>query len=115
MELRPNYCQALIRKRRRVENHIRTVHVIAICNGLELAMGVMAEASIPKHLRWIPKGMSVDYTAKADTDITVTAELPDGAWEQGPDVPVEVIARRADGEVVVRGQIHLWVTPRQKA
>ncbi|TVR97700.1 MAG: DUF4442 domain-containing protein, partial [Wenzhouxiangellaceae bacterium] len=33
-ELRPNYCELTIRKRRKVQNHIGTVHVIAICNGL---------------------------------------------------------------------------------
>jgi len=31
-ELRPNFCEVRFRKRRKVENHIGTVHVIAICN-----------------------------------------------------------------------------------
>lgn len=110
VSLQPNRCEALIRKRRRVQNHIGTVHVIAISNGLELAMGVMAEASIPAHLRWIPKGMTLRYTAKADSDIRVIAELPDDAWEHGPDVQVPVRALRADDTVVVEGEIHLWVT-----
>lgn len=110
LQLRQNYCQALIRKRRRVQNHIGTVHVIAISNGLELAMGVMAEASIPAHLRWIPKGMTLRYTAKADSDIRVIAELSDDAWEHGPDVLVPVRALRADDTVVVEGEIQLWVT-----
>ena len=46
-------------------NHIGTVHVIAICNGLEFVMGVLTEASIPQHLRWLPKGMNVNYVAKS--------------------------------------------------
>ncbi len=54
-ELRPDYCKVTFKKRRAVENHIGTVHVIAICNAMEAAMGALAEASIPKHLRWIPK------------------------------------------------------------
>lgn len=108
--LRPNYCEALLKKRRAVQNHIGTVHVIAICNGLEFAMGVVAEASIPSHLRWIPKGMDVRYTAKAETDIRVIAEVPPGAWENGPEVPVAVRALRDDDTVVVEGTIHLWVT-----
>ena len=49
--LEPNRCQLLIVKRKRVQNHIGTVHVISIANGLEMAMGLMAEASIPKHFR----------------------------------------------------------------
>ena len=109
-ELRPNYCKVTFKKRRAVQNHIGTVHVIAICNALEAAMGAMAEASIPKHLRWIPKGMDVRYTAKADSDITAVAEVAPGAWENGPDLPVAVCARREDGTVVVEGTIHLWVT-----
>ncbi len=110
LELEPDRCSALIRKRRSVENHIGTVHVIAICNGLEFAMGVMAETSIPSHLRWIPKGMDVRYTAKADSDIRVFAEVEEGAWENGPEVPVTVTALRADDTPVVEGTIHLWVT-----
>ena len=38
----PGECHCLIKKKRAVENHIGTVHVIAICNGLEMAMGFMA-------------------------------------------------------------------------
>lgn len=113
-ELRPNYCKITFKKRRAVQNHIGTVHVIAICNALEAAMGAMAEASIPKHLRWIPKGMDVRYTAKADSDITAVAEVAPGAWENGPDLPVAVCARREDGTVVVEGTIHLWVTEKPR-
>jgi acyl-coenzyme A thioesterase PaaI-like protein len=41
--LRPNFCELTFAKRRKVENHIGTVHVIAICNGMEMAMGALAE------------------------------------------------------------------------
>ena len=80
--LRPNYAELTIRKRRRVHNHIKTVHVIAICNGLEAAMGALAEATVPRDRRWIPKGMDVSYTAKAVSDITCIAETDP---ERGPE------------------------------
>ena len=111
-ELRPNYARLVIRKRRAVENHIGTVHVIAICNLLEMAMGVLAEASVPAHLRWIPKGMTVRYTAKAGTDITGVAEVDAGAWTPG-DLEVKVRALDAAGTVVVDGVIMLWVSARK--
>ena len=111
-ELRPNHAELVIRKRRKVHNHIGTVHVIAIVNGLEMAMGVMAEASIPAGLRWIPKGMTVDYTAKAGTNIRCIAELEPEAW--GPrNVDVPVVAVDAGGEDVVRGTIRLWITEKR--
>ena len=110
LTLRPNYCEVRVRKRRAVENHLGTVHVIAIINGLEMAMGTLAEASIPSHLRWIPKGMEVSYTAKATGDISAIAEVSADAWQRGPEVDVDVRATRPDGTVVVAGKIRLWVT-----
>lgn len=108
-QLRPNYCECLIKKRRAVHNHIQTVHVIAICNGLEMAMGVMAEASIPSHLRWIPKGMSLDYTAKAGSDIRCVAEVHPEQWNQG-DMLVAVTAYDDKDVIVVKGHIKLWIS-----
>ena len=109
--LRPNYAELTIRKRRAVHNHIGTVHVIAICNGLEAAMGALAEATVPSHKRWIPKGMEVSYTAKATSDITCIAETDPEQWTgEDPDVPVRVRGMRDDGTVVVEGMIRLWVT-----
>lgn len=113
-QLRPDFCEVTFRKRRGVENHIHTVHVIAICNAMEAAMGAMAEASIPSHLRWIPRGMEVHYTARANSDIRATAEVAPGAWENGPQVPVTVKAMGDDGTLVVEGIIHLWVTEKPK-
>ena len=63
-----------------MHNHIGTVHAIALCNGLEAAMGALAESTIPRDRRWIPKGMEVAYTAKATTDITCIAETDPGQW-----------------------------------
>jgi len=108
-ELRPNFCEVRFAKRRKVQNHIGTVHVIAICNALEMAMGGVAEATIPKHLRWIPRGMDVDYTAKATSDIRATAETKPEDWKPG-DLPVKVTAYRNDGTVVVQGTIMIYVS-----
>jgi acyl-coenzyme A thioesterase PaaI-like protein len=113
-EIRPNHAELVIRKRRGVHNHIKTVHAIALCNGLEAAMGALAEATIPPHKRWIPKGMEVAYTAKADSDVTCIAETDPEQWTgDDPDLPVRVRGVRADGEVVIEGVIKLWVTEKK--
>jgi acyl-coenzyme A thioesterase PaaI-like protein len=114
IDLRPNYVELLIPKRKAVHNHIGTVHAIALCNGLEAAMGALAEASIDPGKRWIPKGMEVRYTAKADSDIRCIAETDPEQWEgDDPDLPVRVKGVRKDGTTVIDGVIHLWVTPRK--
>jgi acyl-coenzyme A thioesterase PaaI-like protein len=110
----PNHVELLIPKRRRVHNHRGTVHAIALCNGLEAAMGALAEATIPADKRWIPKGMEVAYTAKATGDVTCIAETEPSQWTaENPDVPVRVRGELADGTVVIEGLIRLWVTPRR--
>lgn len=113
-ELRPHFCELTLPKRRKVQNHIGTVHVIAICNGLEMAMGALAEASVPTHLRWIPKGMTVSYPAKADSDLTIQASTRPEDWQEG-EVAVSVRALRADGTVVVEGHILLHVSARRQS
>ena len=114
----PHRAELVIRKRRGVTNHIGTVHAIALCNGLEAAMGALAEASIPPGKRWIPKGMEVAYTAKADSDITCIAETDPEQWTadlgEGYDLPVRVRGVRRDGTVVVEGEIRLWVSPKSR-
>lgn len=113
-DMAKNRAEVVIPKRRSVQNHIGTVHVIAVANGLEAAMGLLAEATTPKGYRWLPKGMTLDYVGLANSDIRCVAETTDADWASAPDVPVKVTATRDDGEVVVQGTIRLWVTPKKK-
>ena len=109
--IEPHRAEVVIRKRRRVTNHLGTVHAIALCNGLEAAMGALAEATIPAGRRWIPKGMEVSYLAKAVGDVTCIAQTDAAQWTSGdPDLPVSVRGQLADGTVVIEGTIRLWVT-----
>ncbi|NMP14836.1 hotdog fold domain-containing protein [Thalassotalea sp. Y01] len=111
-ELRKGYCEVLIPKRKAVENHIGTVHAIAICNGMEMAMGAVSEASIPDNLRWIPKSMTVDYTAKAGTDIRCIANIENKEWQVGDfGIPVEAFD---DNDVMVaKAVITVWVSEKK--
>src|SRR3954466_14983233 len=113
VELRPNQAEVRVRKWWGVHNHIGTVHVIAVANGLEMAMGALAEATIPAHLRWIPKGMELDYLALADSTITATAHTDPADWTGPGEVAVRVQATRSDGTAVVRGVIRLHVSERR--
>ncbi len=115
----PNRAELVIPKRRAVHNHIGTLHAIALCNGLEAAMGALAESTIPADRRWIPKGMEVSYTAKATSDVICVAETDADRWtrdlpEGGADLPVRVRGVRDDGTVVIEGVINLWVTLKDK-
>lgn len=111
--LRDGRCEVALKKRRAVTNHIGTVHAIAMCNLCEMAAGLMIEASLPKVLRWIPKGMTVRYLKKAETDLLGLAE-----WAAPPaddfrgDVVIPVQVRDTRGAVVMEAEITMYVSPR---
>ncbi len=112
-EMAPHRGEVVVPLRRSTKNHIGTVHAIAACNGLEAAMGLLAEATCPRDMRWLPKGMDVEYLAKSDSDLTCTAQTTEAEWNGAPDVPVAVKAVTKDGTVTVQGTIHLWVTAKK--
>ena len=114
-EFRPGYARVSMRKRRAVTNHIGTVHAIAMCNLAELAAGTMTEITIPPTMRWLPKGMSVEYVKKAESGVEAVASVGEIAEGPAREVPVTVDIRDAAGETVCRATIAMWVSPRRKA
>ena len=114
VSLEPGRCEVRMRDRRGVHNHLGTVHAIALCNLAELAAGVMTDATLPPAMRWIPKGMSVEYLKKATGTMHAVA-TPGRALEvsgAGYDAPVLVEVRDDRGEMVFRAHIAMWVSPR---
>ncbi len=112
-QLRAGYCQVRAPKWWGVHNHLGTFHAIAACNLAEVAMGMLAEATVPPTHRWIPAAMTVEYTAKARTSLRATAHLADlPAFGPDPfDLPVPVSIRDTAGHEVVRATITIRVSP----
>ncbi|SFW23879.1 MULTISPECIES: hotdog fold domain-containing protein [Pseudomonas] len=90
--LAPGRSEVKVPFRKEITNHLASVHAIALCNAAELAGGMMTEVSIPGGARWIPKGMTVEYLAKAKTSIHAIADGSDIDWQTSGDkvVPVEI-------------------------
>jgi len=114
LELEPGRCVARMHDRRRVHNHIGTVHAIACCNLAELVAGVGTEASTPKAMRWIPKGMTVRYLKKAAGTLTATATIPPIAVGPAQELVVPVSIVDPSGAVVVEADITMYVSPRKQ-
>jgi len=105
--LRPSYCELVIPHVRAVENHIGTVHAIALCNGAELAAGLMTDVSIPESFRWIPVGMSVRYLKKARGDLRVVADGANIDWSRAGETPVTVAIFDKEGSRVFDAEIRM--------
>ena len=112
--LEPNRAEASIAHRRSVTNHLGTVHAIALCNLAEFIAGLMTDVSIPASMRWIPKGMTVEYLKKAvGTQRGVaTPEFPPREAAEGYELPVNVVVTDPQGEAVFKARISMWVSPK---
>lgn len=96
--LEPKQCVVTIKDKKRVRNHLKSIHAIAMCNMAELSAGMMTDASIPKGARWIPTGMSVNYVKKARGPLTATANGQSIDWQAAgsKEVPVSIIDTAGD-------------------
>lgn len=114
--LEPGRCEATIADRRRVHNHLGTVHAIALCNLAELTAGLVTDVSIPASMRWIPKGMTVAYTKKAVGRMRAVAQpafAPQSA-DTGYELPVEVEVTDESGDATLRATVSMYVSPRKR-
>lgn len=112
--LAPGRCIVRLRDRRRVHNHLGTVHAIALCNAAELAAGLATDATIDKTLRWIPKSMQVNYLKPARGTLSATASVPPIApADGGSECPVAVDVRDVAGEAVFSAIVSMWISRRK--
>lgn len=116
VELRGGYAEVNMVKRRAVYNHIQTIHAIALCNLAECGAGIMMEASVAPTMRWLPKGMTVQYLKKAETDVVAFCNAPEvanGGEGVARDVVVQVEIKDTHGNIVTKADITMWVSPKK--
>ena len=105
-ELSKGHARATLRDRRKVRNHLKSVHAIAQINLAELVSGLAVMYSMPPGLRGIPVRLEIDYVKKARGTLTATCDLDDGipAPEPGERIAFEapVVLTDPEGEVVSR-------------
>jgi acyl-coenzyme A thioesterase PaaI-like protein len=114
-ELGTGRARLTLRDRRKVRNHLRSVHAVAQLNLAEAASGLAVTYSMPPHLRGIPVRLEIDYLKKARGTITAVCELPGPIPEPPGDertaYEAPVVLTDPAGDVVARA-VARWVIGR---
>lgn len=111
-ELRPGYARVAMRDRRRLRNHLRSIHAVALMNLAELATGLAMNYALPADARSILKGLSMEYHKKARGTVTAQATAPLLESSEERELTVKTTVRDAAGDVVATAQARWLVGPR---
>lgn len=96
-ELRPGYARLVMADRRRVRNHLNSIHAIALLNFGEVTSGLAVFSALSANMRGILTDVHARFLKKARGKLTARAEFqaPEFADENG-DRTCEVEARIED-------------------
>jgi uncharacterized protein (TIGR00369 family) len=114
-ELEPGRCVVVLRERRRVRNHLDSVHAMALANLGELTTGLALMNSLPEQTRGILISFSIDYLRKARGRLTAECRcaIPSSNLEHEYLLTGEI--RNDDGDVVAIARACWQVGPEPAA
>ncbi len=111
LELGPGRSRVELRDHRRVRNHLKSVHAVALMNMAELSSGLAMLYTLPTSARAIITRLSIDYLKKARGTLVASCEFvpPDASVRAEHELVSEI--RDATGDVVARATARWLVGP----
>ena len=106
------YARVSLRDRRRIRNHLGSIHAIAIMNLAEVASGLALNFSLPSDARSILTGLSVEYSRKARGTLTAESRITVPQTNERREYEFVTVVRDPDGEEVARAMARWLVGPK---
>lgn len=110
-ELRDGYARVVMRDRRAVRNHLRSVHAVALLNLAEVTSGLALTYALPADSRAILTGLTIDYLKKARGNLTAEAMLDPPKTSERQEYEFESRIRDEGGDLVAIARARWLVGP----
>lgn len=111
-EFRPGYAQITMRDRRRVRNHLNSVHALALANMGEFTSGLAMLGALSTDTRAIPTRLTIEFYKKARGALVAECHCSPPSASEDTDFEVHADIRDTVGDVVARTTVNWRLGPR---
>ncbi|MGD9899930.1 MAG: DUF4442 domain-containing protein [Calditrichaceae bacterium] len=109
----PGKSEIQLKERRKVRNHLQSVHAIALANLAEFAGNLALVSAMPDDARFIVKSFSIDYIKKARGIITAECSCPTLESNEKSEQHLQIHLKNRDGEIVTTATMVSMVGPKK--